>query len=195
MLNSLTIKIAATDSEREAAYRLRYDVFDLEEGDHRYSDHNRKFWIDQDDGPNSTVLIALDQEGCCIGTTRFTLLRDQTFIGLEAYHLEVLAPLLCLTLEQLCEIVGRWDRGVVTRSARGLGLLQLMEVQVAGYAFRHGCKVLVATVKPDNRAVLSAVEKSGYHTYPAIGSYGGFTGQLIYKDLRTKFSTPDESIL
>lgn len=184
MPNSIRIKIAETEAEREAAYRLRYEVFGLEEGDHRYSDHERKFWIDQDDGPLSTIFLAYDSEGECLATTRLTIFRNHSFFAIEAYHLEILAPILNLTIPELTTTVGRWDRGVVVPSARGFGLLQMLEKQVSDHAYKNGCRVIVAAIKPHNESVLSSVSKSGYRTYPVIETYGGFTAQLIYKDLR-----------
>jgi len=184
MKDLIQIKIAETDAEREAAYQLRYEVFGLEEGDHRYSDHERKFWIDQDDGPNSTVLVAFDMDGICLASTRLTLLRQLKFLAMEAYHFEVLAALLNLSLTELTMIVGRWDRGVVRKSARGLGILQLLEERVADLAMSNNCTIIVGTIKPDNHAMFRAVAKAGYRTYPVVETYRGFTAQLIYKDLR-----------
>ena len=184
MKDLIQIKIAETDAEREAAYRLRYEVFGLEEGDHRYSDHERKFWIDQDDGPNSTVLVALNQEGRCVGTTRFTMLRDQHFIALDAYHFDVLAPRFNLSLSQLTEVIGRWDRGAVERQCRGGGLFQRLEEELVACARLQGCQIIVVVVETGNAAMLHIVQKAGYLSTSVVGHYQGFTGYVICKDLR-----------
>jgi GNAT superfamily N-acetyltransferase len=66
---SNTIKLAATEMEREAIYRHRYDIYILELGkSHIPADHNRRMLADEADGSADLLYAILD--GVVIGSTR-----------------------------------------------------------------------------------------------------------------------------
>lgn len=86
-----TVRLATTPKEIAGALKLRYKVFFVEGGDARYADHEQRTWSDRDDGPQSHLIVAVDDTRCVIGTVRLTVLRDWNFIGYEAYGLDLLA--------------------------------------------------------------------------------------------------------
>jgi hypothetical protein len=87
------IRLAESDEERLAVYRLRYSIYVEEMGlDESYADHQRKLITDSLDGPKAMILAAWDGDRV-VGTTRSNLIRDGG-IGnyLEYYRLSKLPP-------------------------------------------------------------------------------------------------------
>lgn len=179
-----TVRLAATPAEIDMALKLRYSIFFLEGGDSRYADHERQVWSDRDDGPQSHLIIAVDDSNCVIGTVRVTVLRDWQFIGHEAYGLDVLAAQVGIALEELLPRIARMDRGVVAKECRGTGIMPLLQHLAEETAFKHGCDLLIGAQAVENKRSRRALEKLGWRDYPVIGTNAGFTAQLIFKLLQ-----------
>jgi GNAT superfamily N-acetyltransferase len=180
------VRIATTTSEIEMALRLRYSVFYLEGGDTRYADHSQALWIDKDDGPNSHLLIAVDDSDNVIGTIRVTVLRDCDFIGHAAYDFNVLASYVGIPLNELRNRIARIDRGVVAKTFRRLGIRSLLQTLAEQTALSHGCDVLVASNATSNAPARLANQKLGWTEYPVVGTHAGFTAQSIFKLLPSR---------
>jgi GNAT superfamily N-acetyltransferase len=176
---------AASDEARLAALRLRYEVFCEEGGDDRYADHARRVFVDQDDGPHSRLITGLTSGGRVVGTVRFTRLRDWPFIAHEAYHLPLLASVVGMSESELRNTLGRSDRGVVAKEFRGCGLMSLMHYSLEDLAKAGSCAILVGAVALSNTTASSVNQKLGWVEYFRGQTYNGFTGQLIYKDIRS----------
>lgn len=176
---------ATTEVLIQEALRLRYEVFYREEGDARYADHDGEIWTDQDDGPQSRIVVGLDSSGDVVGTMRMTRLCDWPFIAHEAYDFALLASLVGLSEAELRRTVVRADRGVVSRRCRGSGLLSKMQCQFDQMARDAGCTIIVGNPRVDNMASRRAFQKLGWIEYPHVSTYKGFTAQHIYKDLRS----------
>ncbi|MCA9091036.1 MAG: GNAT family N-acetyltransferase [Planctomycetaceae bacterium] len=129
---SVRIVIADTDALRESAFRLRYDVFFLENGDDRHADHTKKQWIDEDDIANSHIVVALNEHEAAVGTSRVTFLRDHEFIASELYAFDRLAGVLNMATSQLTENIWRWDRGGYWRRIGNLVSSRKWNVLFAG---------------------------------------------------------------
>ena len=173
------------DNDRHAVYRLRYEVFTKEGGDERYADHERQFFIDQDDGPQSRLVIAWDDDGQAIGTMRLTVLREHAFIANDCYGFEVLADLLSMNLEELRQRVIRGDRSVIASASRGQGVLEHLQNAGEEYAASRGCDILVGSYRTDaDERARRAWNKQGWLEYPFIGNYNGYVAKLIYKQLK-----------
>ena len=180
-----TVRLSTTPAEIEMALKLRYEVFFLEGGDARYADHERQIWSDRDDGPQSHLLIAVDDSENVIGTVRLTILRDWQFIALEAYELDVLASHVGVALEELLPRIARLDRGAIALAYRGMGIMPLLQQRAEEVSLRHNCDVFIGSPGVENSRARRAYEKLGWKDYPVIGTYGGFTAQAIFKLLQT----------
>lgn len=174
-------KLATTPEEVAAALRLRYEVFYVEGGDARYADHERRVWTDRDDGPQSHLIIAVDDANTVIGTARVTVLRDWEFIGHDAYGFDFLAKHLGVTIEALWPRLARLDRGAVDNRLRGTGISALLQNVVEGVALENHCDLLVGILKVGNLRGIRAYSKLGFTVLPHVRTHAGFAGHLVFK--------------
>ena len=181
-----TVRLATTPAEIEMAMKLRYSVFFVEGGDARYADHERQVWSDRDDGPQSHLLIAVDDSNNVIGTGRVTILRDWQFIGHDAYGLDVLATHIGISLEELLSRIARLDRVVVAKEFRGTGIRSLLEDLAEVAALKHDCDIFVAAGSVEKIPARRANQRLGWKDYPFIGTHAGFTCQCIFKVLQPR---------
>ena len=175
---------ATTDDLKQQALRLRYEVFFEEGNDGRYADHERKVWSDRDDGPQSRLVVGLNELGNVVGTMRLTRLIDWPFIAHEIYDFRLLAEIVKIPEELLRATVARADRGVVAKAYRGSGVLVQMQHCFERMARDAGCSVIVGIPGVSNIASRRAFQKLGWLEYPHVSTFNGFTAQHIYKDLR-----------
>ena len=167
----------------EASLRLRYEVFCEEVGDHRYADHVRRLHVDRDDGPQSHVLVATNDEDDVIGTMRLTLLRECQFIGIDAYDLPQLALFNSIPLASIKLRLARVDRVVVAKQYRGSRALTAMHNACEGLATAKCCDVLVGVPGVDNALARQVFSRLGYKEYCGARQHSGVTCQPICKRL------------
>ena len=179
--DQFTIKVAESDLEKTAAYRLRYEVFFVEMKDERYADHETKEFRDSDDVEGSILFIALAGKDV-IGTVRLKVLRYREFIGLEAYHLPTLAKLLNRDLVDLNMSIGCMDRGVVHPEYRGKKLIAALMQKGEEFAISLPIDILLSAREFNNTSAGKATSNLGYVEY-AIGTHNETTCQCIYKVL------------
>ncbi|WP_373652686.1 GNAT family N-acetyltransferase [Schlesneria sp. DSM 10557] len=175
---------ATTDELRHKALQIRYEVFYREGGDARYADHERQIWVDQDDGPQSRIVVGLDSNGEVVGTMRLTRLSDWPFIAHEAYDFKLLASFVGIAESELRQSVARVDRVVVSQSSRGEGVFTKMQTYMEYIACSSSCSVIIAAQSLHNNYAQRAFLKLGWIKCPHVSTYKGFTAQHIYKDLR-----------
>lgn len=178
-----TARIATKSAEILMALKLRYDVFFLEGGDERYADHEQKVWADCDDGPQSHLLVAVDDGDIVIGTVRLTVLRDWEFIAINAFRLPVLAKYLGVRELELRDRVARVDRGVVAQPYRRRGVQSALQSLAEQVALQNKCDILVGATALDNVPARRANQKLGWNDYNVSSTHGGFTCQAIFKKL------------
>lgn len=177
----ITVRIATTPAEIEAALRLRYEVFYEEEGDARYADHARRLWCDRDDGPQSHLIIAEWNNEQIIGTLRITVLREWLIIGHDAYALEVIANQVGLTFDALWNTAARMDRVVVKNEHRGGAILRQMQKFGERIAHDKDCSILVGAAAAHNPKITRLWKRLGWNVLPHIGRHKGFEAQVFYK--------------
>lgn len=178
------IQEAMTDELRMSAYRLRHEVFSREMGDHRYADHERQIWTDCDDGPQSKVIVVINDENEVVGTIRHTRLNDWEIIGKDAYGLTILAEILGLNVKDLESRSSRIDRAAIAMNWRGKSIVRHLQEACERLAKSLGSDILIGIPGIENARSRKAYEKLGWLEYPVVGTHGGFTAQMIYKDLR-----------
>lgn len=176
--------VAESQSEKEAAFRLRYDAFFLEAGDGRYADHESRFWCDSDDRDGALILNAVDAEEQWAGTIRLTPRRRFDYIACDLYREEILVDILGMPLEVLYRTLARVDRAAVRKDCRRRGVFDALLCGVERIAREEGCGLLVANPHASNVASISGLERRGFTKY-AIGVYGAFSAQLMFKVLVT----------
>lgn len=104
---SVQLRLATTDEDRAAAYKLRYDLYVRRLGQFLdEADHERGLLIDDDD-PYSYVFIATE-EGRAVGTSRLTLCRDKPLSAAARQAFDV---------ERFDGVVAEEDMGVASRLA------------------------------------------------------------------------------
>ena len=178
-----TIRLATTQADRDAAFRLRYEVFTAELGDDRYADHEKRLFLDCDDDARNHLLIAELDDGTVIGTVRLTLLKDCRFIGYDAYGWDQLATVLGITLDALLPRVARLDRGAVAKPWRRTGILGAFQPSYFSICYREGCDTLVGTIEVHNDGMRKAMASFGWSESGTIETFNGLTAQVIYRQL------------
>ena len=186
--DNVVIKIAETQAEKLAAYRLRYDVFTREFNDDRYADHELQLFKDSDDVKESVLIIAI-ASGTVAGTVRLKPLPRREFIALERYQLSVLAKHLDIGIDLLRRKLGCLDRGVVKQEFRGRRLMGRLFSAGEEIASSLNLEYLIVPVEVNNIAAQRSHFRCGYRPYPVIGRHGTITCQCIYKVI----GSPDES--
>jgi len=182
-MNNIRICLAESDDHKQAAYRLRYEVFYSEMGDGRYACHETGQWRDVDDDVDSQLLVAITSSGEVTGTLRLTLLRRHNFIASDQYGFEAIAKTLNISDAELRNTVARVDRVVVSKDHRRSGVYSMMQREVEQLAICEGCSVIVATVEIENHAAKRAFSKLGWRETPVIGIHNDFSAQTIFKEL------------
>jgi RimJ/RimL family protein N-acetyltransferase len=170
-----------TDELKNEAYRLRYSVFSIEMGDHRYADHTKQIWSDPDDFAASNLFAAIDEHNQVVGTIRLTAYREHKFIAADQYHFDVLAGMLKLPVDNLLQRVARADRGVLAQSVRGTSVLNKLQDSMESYAVEKGLDVLVGVPGVGNERSRNAFRKLGWRETELTGEHKGYKCHIIYK--------------
>ena len=163
---------AKTDDEREAVYRLRYEIY-VEEMN-RYgsiADHDRRFLIEPDDAV-SRLYYARDQEGHTVGTMRLTWGGDGEFSDrhVEQYGL---APFLEKIPRQQM-LVG--ERFMVTPEQRGTDLVFRMFESYLDLVREKRIQLMFGDCEPH---LLNLYMGMGFRTYSSTNVNSPETGYLI----------------
>ena len=172
---------AETDQLKNEAYRLRYSVFSIELGDHRYADHSKQLWSDSDDIPDSNLFVAVDNLDQVVGSIRLTAYREHEFIAAEQYRFSRLADMLRLPLGELLNRVARADRVVLAQCVRGTNVLSKLQECIESYAKSMGLDILVAAIGESNERSRTSFGKLGWNLTDLTGEHSGFKGHIIYK--------------
>lgn len=152
-----TIKIAATETEREAIYRLRYEVY-VEEmqifGD--VADHTRRMFRGPNDADARLMYATIDGE--TIATMRLNLGTDAPFSQEfdATYHLDLFRP--AITDEQ----VMIFTRFMVKQEYRGTPVAFLMLCEAARISLREGIEVALCDCQPH---LIRYYNRIGFRSY------------------------------
>ncbi len=163
---------AETDAEREAVYRLRYDVYVQEMN--RYSsiaDHQNRWLVEPDDA-SSRLYYARNADGVAVGTMRLTWGGDTEF---SARHVEQygLAPFLDqIPREQV--VLG--ERFMVTTEQRGTDLVFRMFKQYLDFVADKRIQLMFGDCEPH---LLNLYVGMGFRTYSSTNVNSPETGYLI----------------
>ena len=176
------VKIATSHDELLGAYKLRYRVFSIEEGDHRYANHQTKTWQDCDDTLSATVFIAVHDNQEIIGTIRYTAFSANRIIAEDKYDFDLLSELTAIAPEQIRSLVAREDRGVVSPEYRSMGVFVELEKTLTEYALSQTKKLLVVAHKATDDRLNKIFDRSGWKAYKT-DTYNGFTAAVAYKKL------------
>jgi RimJ/RimL family protein N-acetyltransferase len=177
----VTVVRVETDELKNEAYRLRYSVFSIEMGDHRYADHAKQTWSDSDDFAASNLFAAVDEHNHVVGTIRLTAYREHNFIAADKYQFDVLAGILSIPIGSLLKRVARADRGVLAQSVRGTSVLTKLQECMESYAVEKGLDVLVGVPGVGNERSRNAFRKLGWKDTELTGEHNGHKCHVIYK--------------
>jgi N-acyl-L-homoserine lactone synthetase len=175
------ILVARTSEHLNAAYKLRYEVFTLEQGRQDYADHHLEAWVDPLDRPQTSIIVAV-ADGEVIGTMRFVPRSTGEFLKEESYQLHLLSVPLGMATEELKERLGLIDRGVVRKDSRGRGLNRLMLVACQAEASNMGCMAVIGTTA--DARMLSSLLGLGWRQYGESRKRWGDDSECCYKNLQ-----------
>lgn len=170
---NFVIHIASSDIDREAALRLRYQVFAVEEGDPRYADHDRKIYSDICDSAKNSIFIARDSAGGQAATLRLLLRKDGAFINEAAYKFDLLAATVNFELWELLMSICLIDRCVVAKEWRRKGVFSNLLDVVEQHAATSGIKVMLVAVKKTNAPIINLFRQRGWNFYDEQASDAG----------------------
>ena len=181
MSEQIVFQVANSESEKEAAYRLRYKTFTLEEADQRYANHDTKEYKDSDDVDESVIFVAKSNDEI-VGTARLKILSRREFIAVDQYHLTALAERLNENLSHISKHLGCMDRLVVSKPMRGGAVAKGLADAGERFGKTVLIKYMVGNYKIDKPTIGMLYEALGYQKY-AIGTYRDVTCQCMYKIL------------
>ena len=181
MSDQIVFQVAKSESEKKAAYRLRYEVFTLEEADQRYANHGTKEYKDSDDVDESVLFVAKSNDQV-VGTARLKILSRREFIAVDQYHLSALAERLNENLGDISKHLGCMDRLVVSKPMRGGSVAQRLANAGERFGKSLQIKYMVGNYKIDKTTIGMLYSALGYQKY-AIGTHRDVTCQCMYKVL------------
>ena len=158
-------------------------------GDNRYSDHERKQWRDQDDGPNSTILFCSDDKGLVLGTIRLTWLKDLDFIAHDVYEFGRLATILGIGEEELRNGAARFDRVAISPEKRRSRIFTDLWKRTIKMLLESDSVCLVGASNDANGLQTKLWKKLG-RAYHEAESHG-FNATIYYLDLRAGHGVAD----
>ena len=174
-----TVKIAVSPEELNSAYKLRYEVFSVENGDNRYTIGDSKLWKDCDDNSNACIFIAVHKQET-IGTLRYTPFFGNSLIAEEKYDFALLSKVTKIPVDIIPRVTAREDRGVVSKNYRSLGVFLELERHLVEQATRDGIKILVVAHKSTDPRLNAIFEKNGWKSYKD-DTHEGFSAVVAYK--------------
>ena len=181
MSDKIAFQVAESESDRKAAYRLRYEVFTIEEADQRYANHDTEEYKDSDDVDESVLFVAKSNDRV-VGTARLKILSRREFIAVEQYHLSDLAARLKEDLSDISKKLGCMDRLVVSKTMRGGSVAKGLADAGERFGKTLQIKYMVGNYKIDKTTVGMLYSALGYQKY-AVGTYRDVTCQCMFKVL------------
>ena len=147
----ISIKRAENDDEREAAYRLRFQVFAQEKQDCRYVDYYLEQYRDAvDDSSLSVLYVAREEAYGVVGTLRISLRRNGKFIADDAYNWDLLANHTKMSQADVQEKSALFERGVVSPNFRAKGVFSQLNDFAEEFCRQSGCKLALAVPSTSN---------------------------------------------
>lgn len=178
------IIVARTAQDREAAYRLRYDVFCVEEGDYRYVDKARQVYIDDFDNLDSTLIICKSRQEGVVGTLRVNFRNRGEYFPDTLYSLDELAKMALIPFKDLLLHLAIVTRGAVAETWRRKGLMSAMLAEADSIIRRSGGWIVIGVAGIANSTSRRMMAKNGYRPYGRETTLNGWTGSPMFKDLR-----------
>lgn len=170
-LTDLRIGVAETQKEREACYRLRYDVYVEEMGRYQsVADHERRMLYEEVDEQSRIAIATLGDE--VVGTARFTW-GGQGPIPQRMIDQYGLAPFLA---ELPAEALGVGERAMVRPYLRGTDLLLRMMGNGLRFANENRIQLAFGDCEPH---LLNRYLSLGQRTYSATNVNSAEAGYLI----------------
>ncbi len=163
MENEFNLRTAETEEEKQASYRLRYELYVEEQSlFQKVADHERR-WLSDEYDECSDIILA-ESNGCIIGTTRSTWGSVTTFSQSTRDDFE---------MDIFSGIVDERDMVVVSRllvrkEYRGTVLAFQLLWKSWEYAARCGAELILGSCEPH---LLSHYWKYGFRPYGKISNH------------------------
>ena len=153
------IRIVLNEAEREQAFRLRYEVFTVEENDWRYVVEGR--FVDGMDTERARLVVALSGFDV-IATSRLLLRSNGPFIHDEHYCWQALSEEMGIGRHELLDRVCLFDRTAVAAPFRGGGLYPKLLDFMGSKAKDSNSDLAVAVVDMRKPIVTKYLQRMGW---------------------------------
>jgi predicted GNAT family N-acyltransferase len=168
-LSSLRIGYAKTEAEREAVYRLRYDVYVEEMGRyHSVADHVHRRFVEPED--NASHILYAELDGEVVATARTSWASAISERQIEHYQLQPFLDVIPL------EAVAVGERAMVVSRLRGTSIL--MDVFKASLEFANERRIQICFGACEPH-LLNLYVGLGQRTYSSININSAEAGYLI----------------
>lgn len=160
----IIIRTATSDIERQKVYALRYEHLYKEGADPQYANHETLQYIDDYDTANAILIVAEDiSNGEIVGTLRL-ILKNQSLLPYDwCYDYKHLSAITNLPITELQEKCALFDRIVVKRSHRRMGISWMLVHFAENMAINNGASILLETWTEANYSLaLSYVRKANW---------------------------------
>ncbi len=162
---------AESEEEREAVFRLRYDVYVEEMGRYRgAADHDRRMLVEPED--ETARIFYAAEDGCVVGTARFSWGQDGPFSDRQVEHYQ-LKPFLA---EIPLEVMAVGERGMVVPRLRGSELFKEMGRVGRRFLYDQRIQMFFGACEPH---LLSLYLGQGARTYAERNINSPESGYLI----------------
>jgi len=180
--NDIEISIAETEEELNQAYRLRYQVFSLEEGDYRYADKEAEVFKDYTDNGKHPIFIAKYNKKI-IGTGKVAFRKTEPFLGDEYYHYDLLAEMVGLHVDELMTCVALFERIALDTKYRNNGIATMMLNKMEEYSISQRIKYILIAVKSNKLELINLWKNKGFKVYTVSDYSGIYNFSLMYKEI------------
>lgn len=162
----------------DQVYRLRYEVFALEQGREAFADHVNQKWIDTHDQYERKIIVAV-YDLKVIGTMRVVYRRSGPIIQEESYLLPTLAETVGETYPSFIEKLALIDRGAVNTEFRGRRLWNAMLAECMKTAY-EGNNIGFCLGTTSDPKLFRSMERLGWIQYCSLMNSWGLTSECFY---------------
>ena len=180
MRPEFTICVTNDQTAIDAASRLRYEVFFVENGDTRWSNHDLRMFSDPFDEPGrSQHIIARDGSGMIVGASRLVLRRDGAFTADELYRFDLVAAMFQTLNADVIEHTCLSDRTVVRANWRGKGVGRQLVQAARKLGQDFGMKFFITAIGSHNCEFRAYFERLGAREYGADARAYGYDADVV----------------
>lgn len=183
-MERIKFTVATNQKLKKEAYKLRYNVFTLENNILRYADKKSQIYQDNWDlFPESLLFVGLNHKGQVIATFRTFPRKIAPYFADEVFGYKWLAKNLRLSYEEVLRTGAHVGRYAVDKNYRGLGIGSHLMRFCEYLSYTRGIRIFFSITKVSYLRMLNLLQKTGYKCFPNTVAFQEHVWQCVYKQL------------